>query len=77
MYLRAFCSSMLEVVILAVAELAEKPLNDWLCRLASDRPVYDCPTCKESAMQFFAQRLDLPGREDFFYCCACGSTWEV
>jgi hypothetical protein len=28
-------------------------------------------------MQFFAERLDMPGRENFFYCHACGSNWEM
>jgi hypothetical protein len=51
--------------------------NDWHNQLDSDRPIYDCPNCKESGMQFFAQRLDMPGREDFFYCRACGSSWEM
>jgi DNA-directed RNA polymerase subunit M/transcription elongation factor TFIIS len=49
----------------------------WLCQLSSDRPAYDCPHCKESGMQFFAERLDMPGRENFFYCHACGSNWEM
>ena len=68
---------MLTVMSIAVAELDDIQLDDWLGRLVSGRPVYDCPKCDESAMQFFAQRLDLPGRDDFFYCCACGSIWEV
>ena len=55
----------------------DKSLNEFACALAPDRPSYDCPKCEESAMQYFCQRLDLPGREDFFYCCACGSTWEI
>jgi hypothetical protein len=55
----------------------DTPPNDWLCRLAPDRPSYECPKCKEPSMQFFCQRLDMPGREDFFYCCACGSTYEI
>jgi DNA-directed RNA polymerase subunit M/transcription elongation factor TFIIS len=59
------------------AAVVGKPPNDWHCQLSSDRPIYDCPKCKESGMQFFAQRLDMPGREDFFYCRACGSTWEM
>jgi transposase-like protein len=51
--------------------------NDWFCELRSDRPKYDCPNCKQQAMQFYAQ---IPGereREDAFRCCACGSTWEL
>jgi hypothetical protein len=32
---------------------------------------------KEAAMQFFSERKDMPGREDFYYCSACGSTWEM
>jgi hypothetical protein len=51
--------------------------KDWKHRLSPDRPVYECPKCKEAAMQFFAERPDKPGREDFYYCCACGSTVEV
>ena len=50
---------------------------DWLGQLSSDRPIYDCPMCKESGMQFFSERRDMPGREDFFYCHACGSNWEL
>jgi DNA-directed RNA polymerase subunit M/transcription elongation factor TFIIS len=59
------------------AVLADTPLNDWLCRLTPGRPSYECPNCKESAMQFFSERLDMPGRAEFFYCAACGSTWEM
>ncbi|MEX0678759.1 MAG: hypothetical protein WD063_16900 [Pirellulales bacterium] len=57
--------------------ISDTPPNAWLCRLAPDRPIYECPNCKDSSMQFFSQRLDMPGREEFFYCCACGSTWEM
>ena len=61
----------------ACAGIIDRPLSDWPCRLACDRPNYKCPECKKSGMQYFIQRLDMPGREDFFYCCACGSTWEI
>jgi DNA-directed RNA polymerase subunit M/transcription elongation factor TFIIS len=54
-----------------------EPAHDWRHRLTPERPVYECPRCKEAAMQFFVERADKPGREDFYYCCACGSTWEV
>jgi DNA-directed RNA polymerase subunit M/transcription elongation factor TFIIS len=54
-----------------------EPVKDWQKRLTPDRPVYECPECKEAAMQFFSDRKDMPGREDFYYCCACGSTWEM
>ena len=74
-YLRAFYGCMLGVMPLALTERTDKPLNDWLCRLATDRPVYDCLKCEELAMQFFAQRLDLPGREDFFYCSDLRLSW--
>jgi hypothetical protein len=51
--------------------------NDWFCELSSDRPTYNCPNCKQLAMQFYAQMPDAPEREDAFRCCACGSTWEL
>jgi DNA-directed RNA polymerase subunit M/transcription elongation factor TFIIS len=61
----------------ARAATTDESLNGHACELVPDRPIYDCPKCKELGMQFFAQRLDMPGREDFFYCCACGSTWKA
>jgi hypothetical protein len=51
--------------------------NDWFCELSSDRPIYNCPNCKQLAMQFYAK---IPGereRENVFRCCACGSAWEL
>ena len=51
--------------------------NDWFCDLALNRPVYDCPNCKQLAMQFFAEIPGEPGRTDSFRCCVCGSTWEL
>jgi carbon storage regulator len=51
--------------------------NDWFCEISSDRPTYNCPTCKQSAMQFFAVLPGESGRTDSFRCCACGSTWEM
>ena len=47
------------------------------CAISPDRPVYDCPHCKQFAMQFFAEVPGQPGRTDSFRCCACGSTWEL
>jgi hypothetical protein len=61
----------------ALAGIADRPLSDWRCRLACDRPIYDCPECHNSGMQYFVRRLDMPGREDFFYCCACGTMREI
>jgi DNA-directed RNA polymerase subunit M/transcription elongation factor TFIIS len=55
----------------------KESIDHWQRRLSPDRPVYDCPKCKKPAMQFFAKRPDKPGHEDFYYCCACGSTWEM
>ena len=67
----------LAVTPIAHAAAIGKPPDAWLCQLSSDRPTYACPNCKESGMQFFAERRDMPGREDFFYCHACGSNWEM
>jgi hypothetical protein len=50
--------------------------NDWFCELSSDRPAYDCPNCKQLAMQFYAQIPGEPAQENVFRCCACGSTWQ-
>jgi len=52
-------------------------VKDWEHELSSDRPVYDCPHCKQVAMQFYAQIPGEPGREESFRCHACGSTWQV
>jgi hypothetical protein len=54
-----------------------EPAKDWQKRLTPDRPVYECPKCKQPAMQFFSERADKPDWEGFYYCCACGSTWEM
>jgi hypothetical protein len=51
--------------------------NDWLCELKPDRPKYDCPNCKQLAMQLDSQIPSGPDREDVFRCCACGWTWEL
>ena len=51
--------------------------NDWFCEVRSDRPKYDCPNCKQLAMQLYAQIPSEPEREDAFRCCACGWTWEL
>ena len=51
--------------------------NGWQCPLSPDRPVYDCPVCKQEAMQFHRTLADDPLREDFFHCCSCGSCWEM
>jgi DNA-directed RNA polymerase subunit M/transcription elongation factor TFIIS len=57
--------------------IASDSLTGWHERLSADRPIYGCPECKESSLQFFLKRADMPGRDEFFYCCACGLTWEV
>lgn len=51
--------------------------DDWLSRLSQDRPTYNCPTCLQEAMQFHHHLDSQPGREDFYYCCACGLFWEL
>jgi len=55
------------------AELRE----NWRNRIHSDRPAYECPKCKKSAMQFHALLAEDPGRENFYHCYACGSFWEM
>ena len=54
----------------------ESVANDWFCELSSDRPADECPNCKHSAMQFYAQLPGEPEQENVFRCCACGSTWQ-
>jgi hypothetical protein len=51
--------------------------NDWFCELRSDCPKFDCPNCKQLAMQLCSQIPNEPEREDVFRCCACGWTWEL
>ena len=51
--------------------------SGWICPLSQDRPIYNCPKCKEEAMQFHHQLNDQPGREGFYRCCACGLFWEM
>ena len=51
--------------------------DEWQSRLRGDRPIYGCPKCRQSAMQFHATHDDHPGRTDFFYCSACGTCWEI
>jgi len=52
-------------------------LDEWQSRISNDRPVYACPNCSETAMQFYATRALLFDRADFFPCHACGSSWEI
>ena len=51
--------------------------SDWFCELSSNLPKYDCPNCKQLAMQLDSQIPSEPEREDVFRCCACGWTWEL
>ena len=51
--------------------------EDWQMHIHSDRPVYECPNCKQSAMQYYVQSAEFPGRQDFYYCYACGSFWDI
>lgn len=51
--------------------------EEWLPRISEDRPVYGCPTCSESAMQFYAAHPLHPDRTEFFHCHACGNSWEM
>jgi hypothetical protein len=62
----------------------EKPFDasagettDWCKALSLDRPIYDCPHCKQAAMQFYAQLPGEPDLKESFHCHACGSTWQV
>lgn len=45
--------------------------------ISKDRPVYCCPKCSESAMQFYATLERQSDRTDFFHCHACGTFWEI
>lgn len=51
--------------------------EDWRNRLQLDRPIYDCPECKKLAMQYYMRSEEFPGRENFYYCYACGSLFEI
>jgi hypothetical protein len=63
---------------LPIAPATQAPSSeDWRSRLHADRPVYGCPKCGQTAMQFFARLSGPPEREDVFYCCSCGSTWDM
>lgn len=56
------------------------PHQHWQREPSADRPLYDCPTCHERAMQFHHLLTDNvygEEREDTFLCCACGRTWEM
>jgi DNA-directed RNA polymerase subunit M/transcription elongation factor TFIIS len=52
-------------------------LNEWQSRISNDRPVYACPDCSETAMQFYATRALLFDRTDFFHCHACRNSWDI
>ena len=51
--------------------------DEWLPRVSKDRPVYGCPKCSESAMQFYAEHPLFPHRSEFFHCHGCGTCWEM
>jgi len=52
-------------------------LNEWQSRISNDRPVYACPDCSETAMQFYATDALHADRADSFHCHACGTSWEM
>lgn len=52
-------------------------VSDWRSRISKGRPVYSCPKCWESAMQFFTEHASHPDRSEFFHCHACGTYWEM
>jgi DNA-directed RNA polymerase subunit M/transcription elongation factor TFIIS len=45
--------------------------------ISNDRPVYACPKCLESAMQFYTASALYPDRTEFFHCHSCGTHWEI
>ncbi len=45
--------------------------------VSSERPTYQCPECRQPAMQFYSQLPEDPRRTEVFCCCACGSLWDV
>jgi hypothetical protein len=49
----------------------------WQFSISRDRPVYNCPNCAESALQFYRSHYLHPELKDFFRCHACGSCWEM
>jgi hypothetical protein len=51
--------------------------DGWRVCISNDRPVYRCPNCDESAVQFYRSHDLHPGLKDFFRCHACGSCWEM
>jgi hypothetical protein len=51
--------------------------KDWQWRLSRDRPVYGCPKCGRSAMQFYALFPGDPPRREVFRCHACETCWDV
>jgi DNA-directed RNA polymerase subunit M/transcription elongation factor TFIIS len=69
-----------EVVALppnAVANRERGSADAWQSRISNDRPVYDCPKCSESAMQFYGRHQSHFDQTDFFRCHACGTNWEM
>ena len=52
-------------------------LEEWQSQISNDRPVYACPDCSETAMQFYATDALHPDRADSFHCHACGTSWEM
>jgi DNA-directed RNA polymerase subunit M/transcription elongation factor TFIIS len=51
--------------------------NVWQFSISKDRPVYKCPNCTDSAVQFYRSHDLHPELRDFFRCHACGSCWEM
>jgi hypothetical protein len=51
--------------------------SQWLQEPTPGKPIYECPNCKQFAMQFFEKVPGHPERTDSFFCCACGSSWEL
>ena len=54
------------------ADLKEQELM-----LDHERPIYECPSCHEMAMQFFHTDPNQLNREDAFVCRNCGKSWEM
>jgi hypothetical protein len=51
--------------------------SQWQREPIPGKPDYECPNCKQLSMQSFAKVPDHLERTNSFFCCACGSSWEM
>jgi hypothetical protein len=49
----------------------------WRASLDHSRPIYHCPQCSRSAMQFYRLHSLHPDRKALFLCHACDGMWEI